>query len=161
MKKYLFNTEKLKYILDNEKFDGCILCEILKQNPTVESLELYRSNFSIVTINLYPFNPGHLLIFPMRHVECVEDLSDEEGCDIFKLTQKSVSILKSKYKPSGFNLGYNIGQDSGASISHLHKHIVPRYKNEVGFIDVLGGTKPIVIDPIEIMNYLKAEFKKS
>lgn len=160
MRQYLFNTEKIKYILGEKPNVECILCEMVLKNPNVSSLVIYESELSIVTVNLYPFNPGHLMIFPKRHVTNYEDLADEESADIDKLLKKSAIILKEHFNPNGFNIGYNIGNCSGASISHLHAHIVPRYQNEVGFIDVLAGDRVVVVDPAEVLEMLKSNFIK-
>lgn len=158
MRNYLFNTEKLKYVLGDKPDVDCILCSISNGHPDVKSLKITETELSILTVNLYPFNPGHLMVFPKRHVEAFEDMTDVEAADINSLLKKSSIILRKNYNPCGFNIGYNIGDGSGASISHLHAHIVPRYKNEVGFIDVLAGDRVVVVNPLEVMELLKKEF---
>ncbi|MGL4368464.1 MAG: HIT family protein, partial [Spirochaetota bacterium] len=157
MRNYLFNTEKLKYIT-GQKRGGCILCAIRDRSEDVRRLELCRSEYSIVTVNLYPFNPGHLMIFPVRHCTDLSVLSDEEALDMHRMSAESIQILRDEFSPVGFNIGYNMGQGSGASIDHLHLHIVPRYTNEVGFIDVLAGDRVMVVDPVEVMEKLAARF---
>lgn len=87
-------------------------------------------------------------------------MTDDEAAEMHYLTVKTVSIIEEEYKPSGFNIGYNLGNGSGASIAHIHQHIVPRYVNEVGFLDVLSGTRVIVSDPVEAMERLKEKFRK-
>jgi ATP adenylyltransferase len=159
MRKYLFNTEKLKYVTGRQKPDvDCILCAVRDRSEKVSSLELYRNGLVMATVNLYPFNPGHLMIFPLRHVEDITDLSAEEAAAVHELTVKTVSLLREEFNPTGFNLGYNLGKSGGASISHIHQHIVPRYDNELGFIDVLGGARIMVVDPNEVMERLKKRF---
>lgn len=155
---YLFNTEKLKYIMGQKPQVECILCAIRDRVPDVGSLELFRSKLSSVTVNLYPFNAGHLMVFPLRHCTDIADLSDEEGLDMHRLTAASVRILREEFSPAGFNIGFNMGKGSGASIAHLHEHIVPRYIDEIGFIDVLAGSRIVVVDPVEVMERLKAKF---
>jgi ATP adenylyltransferase len=157
-KSYLFNTEKLKYILGCKSDAACILCSIRERVEEVSRLELYRTEFFAVTVNLYPFNSGHLMIFPLRHCTDLSELSDEEALDLHRLTAASIRILRAEFSPAGFNIGYNMGEGSGASISHLHLHIVPRYRNEVGFIDVLAGDKVMVVDPADVMERLKGWF---
>jgi len=158
MRKYLFNVEKIKYILGGKPSVECILCAIGDHNPDVCSLELMRTDLSIVTVNLYPFNPGHLMVFPVRHCEDLSLLTHEEAADIHDLTAKSITILREEFSPSAFNIGYNMGRTGGGSITHLHEHIVPRYENEVGFIDVLAGDRIAVVDPADVMERLKKRF---
>ncbi len=160
MRNYLFNTEKIKYILADKTNTECILCSIRDGNEDVKNLNLYYTELSIVTMNLYPFNAGHLMVFPKRHVESFEHLTDIEAADIHKCTKTSIEIINSEFTPHGFNIGYNIGEGSGASIKHLHLHIVPRYKNEAGFIEVLGGVKIAVVDPLEVHERLVKRFSQ-
>ena len=155
---YLFNTEKIKYIKGKKPLYTCILCAIRDRYPDVKSLELCRTEGFIISLNLYPFNPGHLMIFPVRHVEDFIELSDSEALEMHRLCAKSISILKKEFNPSGFNIGCNLGNGSGASIPHIHQHIVPRYDNEIGFIDVLSGSRIYVEDPIDVLNRLKMDF---
>ncbi len=158
LRDYLFNTEKIKYIKCKKPLYKCILCAIRDRLPGVESLELYRSGDFIISLNLYPFNPGHLMIFPSRHVEDFLELSEGEALEMHRLSARSISILKKEFNPSGFNIGCNLGDGSGASIPHIHQHIVPRYNNEIGFIDVLSGSRIYVEDPLAVLNRLKKDF---
>ena len=155
---YLFNPEKIKYIKGDKPEVDCLLCAIRDRLPEIPRLEVYRTDLFIVSINLYPFNPGHLMIFPLRHVEDLINLTDDEALDLHHLTSLVVSVLTDEFNPSGFNIGYNLGKGSGASISHIHQHIVPRYENEIGFLDVLSGTRIFVVDPIEVKKRLSERF---
>jgi ATP adenylyltransferase len=158
MRKYLFNLEKYKYIKGEKSRVECILCEIVKGNPDVKSLEITRTDLNALTVNLYPFNQGHLMIFPLRHITSPAEFTDEEALDQHHLLQRSFEIIDSVFSPSGYNIGYNVGDNSGASIKHVHLHIVPRYNNEVGFIDVLAGDRISIVDPVEILEKLKEKF---
>ncbi|MFW5808418.1 MAG: HIT family protein [Spirochaetota bacterium] len=158
MRRYLFNVEKYKYVKGVKPEVECILCEIVRKNPDITSLELARNATCGVTVNLYPYNPGHLMVFPLRHLESPVQMTDEEGADIHRLVRASIRIIDSTYSPSGYNLGYNVGNHSGASISHIHMHIVPRYQNEVGFIDVLAGDRLSITDPNDTVRDLKERF---
>lgn len=161
MRKYLFNVEKFKYVKGDKPKVECILCEIVKQNPEVKSLELTRTKLNAVTVNLYPFNPGHLMIFPLRHIVSPAQLNEDEALDQHRLLQRSMGILEEEFTPHGYNIGYNVGEDSGASIEHIHMHIVPRYRNEVGFIDVLAGDRISIVDPNEVLARLEKKFRES
>lgn len=155
---YLFNTEKIKYVKGDKPSVECILCAIRDSNPLVKNLNVHTTENFIIAVNLFPFNPGHLMIFPKRHVCRISDLTDSEALEMHALLIKTVAIIDEEFSPSGYNIGYNLGEGSGASIPHLHQHIVPRYTNEVGFLDVLSGTRVIVSDPVEVMERLKVKF---
>lgn len=160
MRRYLFNTEKLKYVQGGKPNVPCILCAIRDNDPDVKSLEIARTDLTIVTVNLYPFNPGHLLVFPVRHITRIDDINDNEALDMHRMLCRCCSAINSEFSPSGFNIGYNLGQESGASIDHIHQHIVPRYKNEIGFLDVLADTRIVVADPLDVMERLKKRFNE-
>lgn len=155
---YLFNTEKIKYVKGGKPCVDCILCAIISRDPSVTSLTVYEDEKFMVAMNLYPFNPGHLMIFPLRHVTEIGSLTDEEALEMHNLLVKCVKILDEEFAPSGYNIGYNLGNGSGASIAHIHQHVVPRYSNEVGFLDVLSGTRVIVSDPRSVMLKLRERF---
>lgn len=156
---YLFNTEKIKYVRGEKPAVDCILCAIISKDPSVTSLSVYQDERFMVAMNLYPFNPGHLMIFPLRHVTDLGDLTDDEASEMHRLLVKCVRILNEEFSPSGYNIGYNLGNGSGASIAHVHQHVVPRYTNEVGFLDVLSGTRVIVSDPRTVMMRLRDRFR--
>ena len=156
---YLFNKDKLNYVKGDKPQVDCILCSIANQSPDVNNLEVFRTDRFIVSVNLYPYNPGHLMIFPVRHIVDFFELNDDEVLEMHRLTGDAISILKDEYNPSGFNMGCNLGNGSGASIPHIHQHIVPRYGNETGFIDAISGTRLFVMDPVEMMNNLKKKFE--
>lgn len=157
----LFVPSKLKYVKGERPDVDCILCAVNEKNPKVSNLDVYRSENFIVSANLFPYNPGHLMIFPKRHIETVEEFTDEEALEMHKIQIKCLKILKNSYSTQSFNVGYNIGASSGASINHLHIHIVPRYPREVGFIDVIGGARILVEDPNDTVKNLREKFNNS
>ena len=128
---YLFNKDKINYIKGDKPDVDCILCAIAEKKNGVDCLEIHRTDNFIVSVNLYPYNPGHILIFPVKHIEDYTEFTDSEALELHKLTSRTITILKNEYNPSGYNLGFNIGNSSGASIAHIHQHIVPRY---IGFL---------------------------
>ncbi len=158
MKKYLFNFDKIKYAKGERPKVDCILCSILNNSDETENLEVYRSENFFITVNLYPFSPGHLMIVPKRHILNIDEMTENESLEMHQLLVKTIKILKNEFSPHGFNVGYNIGKGSGASIPHLHQHIVPRFENEIGFLDVLSGTRVIVSNPAGIRDILKQKF---
>ncbi|HBW47762.1 TPA: hypothetical protein DEF17_07510 [bacterium] len=152
MKKYskrklLFVPSKRDYVRGNRPSVSCILCASRDGNPNVENLILAKDKYVFVTLNLFPYNPGHVMIVPKRHIIDPRSYLDSEVKSIDKWTRRILDVLDEIYDPSGYNIGYNIGNTAGASLEHLHLHIVPRFKNEIGFIDIIGGARVHVDDP--------------
>jgi len=159
----LFSTHKMEYIKSCSGFAGCILCKILKNesdNKDTTRLLVVEGHYSAVCVNKFPYNSGHLLIFPRRHITDYREYTPPEEEEISMWIKESLNILDRLYKPTGYNIGYNMGQFAGASIAHLHIHLIPRFKNELGFIDIIGGAKIIVENPVKTMERLKKEYAK-
>jgi ATP adenylyltransferase len=112
----------------------------------------------MVSLNLYPYNPGHLIVFPRRHVNDLRQLSADERADIDAVSRLCLDVLDSTHGPAGYNIGYNMGLVAGASIDHLHLHIIPRYPREIGITELLAGRRVLVQDPLETQRLLKAAF---
>jgi ATP adenylyltransferase len=119
----------------------CPFCEI----PTMsdeDGLVVHRGIHAYVVINLYPYNPGHLLICAYRHVADLTDLTNEEREEIFALTSHAMSTIRKVSQPEGFNLGMNQGAISGAGVAaHIHQHVVPRWSGDANFMPIIGKTK--------------------
>ncbi|MDR2661893.1 MAG: HIT domain-containing protein [Treponema sp.] len=142
---YFFNFEKIAY-LKGKRPEGCILCHLRDRSPDVTDTVVYRTDAVAVSLNLYPYNPGHLLIFPLRHVKDIRELDAAERLALDGTLDKTLDILDSLYHPSGYNTGFNMGLDAGASIEHLHLHLIPRYPRELGIAELLGGKRVLVED---------------
>ena len=145
--KHLVVANKLDYSRGKRPPVDCILCAVAQDDPRVDNLRLYRHGPFFVTLNLYPYNPGHLMIVPERHITDVRQLEPPEVPELHRLTQVALEVLDAEYRPGGYNVGYNLGPASGASIEHLHLQIVPRYRSEVGFFDILSDSRVIVEEP--------------
>lgn len=143
----LFVPSKRHYVRGQRPKVDCILCALRRKDPAVESLILAADKQVFITLNLFPYNPGHLMIVPNRHLTDPRQYTASESKAIERWTTRLLDALDDLYQPMGYNIGYNIGASSGASIEHIHLHIVPRFKNEVGFIDVIGGARVHVEDP--------------
>jgi len=160
-KRNLFVPNKLAYTRHQELPEvGCILCAIAQGDPQVTNLVVGQADGFIASLNLYPYNPGHLIVFPERHVLDIRELSDQETLRFLSLTKICMEVLDELYQPQGYNLGCNIGAVSGASIIHLHQHVVPRYPKELGLIDIIGGARVIVEDPTATREKLISAFKE-
>ena len=143
---YFFNFEKMEYV-QGRRPSGCILCLVRDKSPEVVDLSVWADADFTVTVNLYPYNPGHLMIFPNRHIQDVRELSNTEETRLTTLTRTTLDILDEIYRPSAYNIGYNMGPSAGASIDHLHLHVIPRYPREIGIADLVAGSRVLVEDP--------------
>ncbi len=135
----------MKYIQDeHSKKSGCIFCEKLKDDNDKENLILYRAKQSIIIMNLYPYNNGHLMVVPNKHYSDIDDLDEKEGTEINFLLKKCTAAIKEKMQPHGFNIGINIGQVAGAGIAdHIHWHVVPRWEADTNFMPVIVDVRVI------------------
>ena len=158
--KILWAPWRAKFIL-GKKETGCIFCKRLKMKDSVKNLIIYRGEKTFVILNKFPYNSGHTLIVPKRHVGQIEKLTVEESREFFELTQKTVSVIKKTLKPSSLNLGMNLGQVSGAGIpGHLHMHVVPRWHGDTNFMPVIGQTSVVSVPLEPIYKALKKEFAR-
>jgi ATP adenylyltransferase len=121
--------------------DECIFCENPKRGDDEKYLILIRGKYSFVMLNKYPYNSGHLMVSPYRHVLKLEELNQGESLEMLRLLQTCSTLLEKAYEPAGFNLGANIGSTAGAGFEHLHIHIVPRWNGDSNFMPVLAETK--------------------
>ncbi|MFC0447086.1 HIT family protein [Rhodococcus jostii] len=107
-----------------------------------DGLIVARGEHVYAVLNLYPYNPGHLMVVPYRKVAALEDLTEEESAELMSFTQQALRVIKRVSRPDGFNVGLNLGAAAGGSLAeHLHQHIVPRWGGDANFITVLAGVK--------------------
>jgi ATP adenylyltransferase len=139
-------TNRMKWIKGyKRKSKECIFCRIIYGK---EKAFVLKKGEVCVALNKFPYNTGHLLLFPKRHVKEIEDLKKEELEKLFTTLQKSVKLLKKALKPKGFNIGINIGEVASASIEHIHIHVVPRFGADAGFMEIFDSTK-VMPEPLE------------
>ncbi|MGB5894688.1 MAG: HIT domain-containing protein [Ignavibacteriaceae bacterium] len=161
----LWSPWRSKYIesLSNKNDDDeCIFCEAAKNDVNdPENLLVRKGELTFTLLNLYPYNNGHLMIIPFRHIGDLDDLSDKEGHEIIKELQIARRSLKVISQPHGFNIGANIGRAGGAGIDeHIHFHIVPRWSGDTNFMPVLGEVKVISQELKETKLKLLNAYKK-
>jgi ATP adenylyltransferase len=162
MRNNLFIPNKLDYVKGRARPNvPCILCAVVERSDKVERLEVHRTNLFTISLNLYPYSPGHLIIFPNRHIVDPRELNSAEVVELHELQCLSLDALNKVYQTQSYNAGYNIGTASGASIEHLHLHVVPRYPRELGFIDVIGGARIIIEDPNVTQQKLRGAFSST
>ena len=130
--------------------DGCPFCAVIPKDDA-EGLIVHRGESCYVVMNLFPYNPGHVLVCPYRHVSLYVDLTDEETLEFGSLTKASMVALDSSSAPMGYNIGINQGAVAGAGIrAHLHQHIVPRWSGDSNFLPIIAQTKalPMLLEDV-------------
>jgi ATP adenylyltransferase len=144
-------TDRMKWI-KRKKGKSCSFCNIVKKK---EKAFILKEGEVFVIMNKFPYNTGHLLIFPKRHVKEINELTKEELEKLFTTLQKAIALLKKALKPKGFNVGINIGEVASASIEHFHIHVVPRFGADAGFMEIFDSTKVMPEPLIKTFKKLK------
>jgi ATP adenylyltransferase len=138
----LWTPHRLAYIKEAGE-GGCPFCRI-PSLPDAEGLVVARGRNVFALLNLHPYNPGHLMVLPYRHVADLEDLTAAESAELTLFTQRAIRAMKKVASPHAFNTGLNLGTVAGGSLAeHLHQHVVPRWGGDANFIAVVGQTKVI------------------
>ena len=142
--KLLWAPWRMDYILSDKKSEGCIFCELPKQNNDRENLILYRSSHTFIIMNRYPYNNGHIMVVPYLHSPSLDGLNDEPLLDLMKVTRHAGSSVKKAVMPEGFNIGINLGKVAGAGMeTHIHLHMVPRWAGDTSFMTVFDDVRVI------------------
>ena len=139
----LYTPHRMAYITGEGKphGDACPFCAI-PALPDAEGLVVARGEAAYAVLNLYPYNPGHTMLVPYRHVAGYDELTEAEATEIAAMTQRAVRALRRASGAHGFNVGMNLGAVAGAGIAaHLHQHVVPRWAGDTNFMPVVGGTR--------------------
>jgi ATP adenylyltransferase len=122
--------------------DGCIFCDLPAEGDDERTKILVRGERAFVILNSFPYNPGHLMVAPFRHVGDFGAIETDEFAEVDALLTRSVRALEEEMEPHGFNLGMNLGRVAGAGIpGHLHWHVVPRWNGDTNFMPVVGQTR--------------------
>ena len=145
----LWTPHRMAYIVGDKPTDepgsSCPFCAAPDKSDD-EGLIVHRGTHCYVVMNLFPYNPGHLLVCPYRHVSLYIDLTDEETKEFTALTKDAIRALEAASAPHGFNLGMNLGAVAGAGVAaHLHQHIVPRWGGDSNFLPIVGQTKALPV----------------
>lgn len=139
----LWTPYRMAYVRSDTTADGCPFCRI-PEGDDEDSLVVARGGSTYAVLNLHPYNPGHLMVLPYRHVADLEDLTDQESRELMAMTQRAIRAIRSVSDPHAFNVGINLGGPAGGSLAdHLHQHVVPRWSGDANFITVIGGTKTL------------------
>ena len=152
---------RVKYIMKIDKTKGCVFCDILKGKDDKKNLIFIRTPFSFAVLNLYPYNNGHSLILPNRHVGDLSKLKRPERDDLLDLLEYVRKLMDGVLHPQGYNIGMNLGRVAGAGFpGHLHIHVVPRWKGDVNFMPAIAETK-VISQSLKVLHRLLSEAHKS
>jgi ATP adenylyltransferase len=137
----LWSPWRLAYVTGTSGSQHCIFCDALNRDDH-DPLIVARGRHSFVILNLYPYNSGHLMVVPKRHVGALAGLALDEATELMQLTQSAETALNEVYQPQGINVGINLGRPAGAGIvDHVHVHLVPRWTGDTNFMSVVGNVR--------------------
>lgn len=156
---HLWSPWRMEYIENNSKEEGCVFCNAQAREDSPENLITLRGEFSFVILNRFPYTSGHLMVIPFVHKPNLEELDSTTRAEMMELTSRCTTILKSIYRPQGFNIGVNIGEAAGAGVKeHVHIHIVPRWAGDTNFMSAVGDTRVLPETLADTYNRVKNAF---
>jgi len=145
--KYISAPWRADYVKKVFKMTGCVFCRSLKMKNDREALILFRGEHNFVMLNKYPYNPGHLMIAPYKHLDSPEKADKASTNEMMDLLKRALQVLRNCYNPQGFNTGMNVGQSAGAGVKdHFHLHVIPRWTGDSNFMPLIGKTKVVIED---------------
>lgn len=140
---------------------GCVLCRARDGAGGADRLVVHRGAHNYVVMNLFPYNGGHVMVAPLRHVGSLADATADELSEMMALAQRLEAVFREVYKPDGINLGMNLGRSAGAGVAdHIHMHLVPRWTGDTNFMTVVGGTRVIPEEPEQACLRLRPFFER-
>jgi ATP adenylyltransferase len=161
MTKPLWAPWRLEYIVQAGEQEGCVFCaEAAGELAEAASLLVHRDERALVLLNKFPYSSGHLMVAPLRHVRDLADLDEDEARAVHRLTVRALAALEEVYEPDAFNVGWNLGEVAGGSISaHLHEHVVPRWEGDTNFMPVLADVKVMPEHLLRTRDRLRAAWR--
>jgi diadenosine tetraphosphate (Ap4A) HIT family hydrolase len=152
---HLYAPWRDEYI-NGEKIEGCVFCHIAKSSEDEKNYVLYKDEHCFISMNLYPYTPGHIMVIPNKHTDSVEELDEDVWLHISLIVRKCVKMFKEELGYKGVNIGMNLGEAAGAGIpEHIHYHIVPRYQKDTNFITTIANTRVYSTNIDEMYQKLK------
>ena len=156
--KHIWAPWRIDYI-EMDKPESCFFCDKSKDNDDITNYILFRGKYNFIILNSFPYNPGHLLVSPFRHIANFHNFLDVERNEHFKMVSHSIDCLSKVFNPGGFNIGLNLSRLAGAGVvDHIHTHVVPRWSGDTNFMPVLSDTKVIPQSLIDTYRRLKEYF---
>lgn len=155
-RRVLFRPERYKYVKKIERDGGCVFCLAASRPASLETLCVFKTEHSMVLLNKYPYNSGHLLILPQAHIGKLQDLSANQYHDLMNLVQRCFQAVEVCYQPGGLNFGLNQGATAGAGLpDHLHFHLIPRWSGDLNFFPLIADTKVVIESPEQTYEKVK------
>lgn len=155
----LFRPDRFKYVRKLVKPDGCVFCRAAAEAPSFETLCVFHDEHSMVVLNKFPYNSGHVLVLPRRHCGDLLELSDAEYAAVTAAVRRVMKAMNELYQPGGVNVGLNHGAVAGAGIpEHLHFHVIPRWSGDCNFFPLIADTKVLVENLEQTWDRLSAWF---
>jgi ATP adenylyltransferase len=157
----LFASWRHAYVTRGSDGDrGCVFCQA-QQSPEAGALIVHEGTTAFVILNLYPYNPGHVMVVPRRHVARLADLDDGELAEMGRLTRLAERALTEAYRPQGLNVGMNLGKSAGAGVAdHLHTHLVPRWTGDTNFMTIVGDVRVLSEELMQSAERLRPLFAR-
>ena len=145
----LFRPARLKYVRKLIQTQECVFCSSANNPISAKTLCVYKTKYSQIVLNKFPYNSGHVLVLPLDHRGQIFDLSEKAYFDLHQTLKIAMQAVQNIYQPSGFNTGMNHGSTGGAGIpNHLHYHVIPRWNGDLNFFPLIAETK-LVIETVE------------
>ncbi len=156
----LWATWRMPYIESvKDEGDGCIFCDKPAEGKDEENYILHRGSKTFVIVNAFPYNPGHVMIAPYRHLGSFEELDEEEQRETMSLLALCEKVVRETFHPEGINVGVNLGRAAGAGVlGHLHMHLVPRWMGDTNFMPLFGNARVIPLGVQETSQRLRKVF---
>jgi ATP adenylyltransferase len=157
----LFTPWRLAYVTTADRTPGCVLCRARDGEDGADRLVVHTAELNFVVANLYPYNGGHMMVAPKRHVGTLMEATIEELTEMMSLARRLEAAFREEYRPDGINVGMNLGRPAGAGVAdHIHLHVVPRWTGDTSFMSVVGGTRVIPEEPEDACRRLRAYFAR-
>jgi ATP adenylyltransferase len=151
----------MAYVTTADRVPGCVLCRARDGADGAERLIVHTGALNFVVMNLFPYNGGHVMVAPKRHVGSLAEAVQDELGEMMALAQRLEAVFREVYKPDGINLGMNLGRAAGAGVAdHIHMHLVPRWTGDTNFMTVVGGTRVIPEEPEQACLRLRPFFRR-
>jgi len=156
--KHVFTPWRQAYVTEGARPASCVLCRA-QEDGEAEKLRVHVGEKNFVVMNLYPYNAGHVMVAPKRHIGSLAEATPEELSEMMALARRLEAILVSVYKPDGMNVGMNLGKAAGAGVAdHIHLHVLPRWNGDTSFMTTLGDPRVIPEDPEKACARLRTYF---
>ncbi len=156
----LWSPWRLQYVISAGEAKGCVFCDA-QAGDAAGSLVVHRGTACFVILNLFPYNSGHLMVVPNRHIAALASASGDELSELIELTRVAEAALTEVYRPQGLNVGMNLGRAAGAGIvDHLHIHVVPRWNGDTNYMSVVGGVRVLPEDLEQSAARLRLAFEQ-